>query len=179
MVDGSTGRSAGDGAGGEGHLTRYDPLVFKLIYRYRLQERVDLEDLAQEGRFGVCLALSTYSERAASEFTWVYIVVRRVLIDYARKEKPYTLLDELSEKDRKMIQEETERLFREDQRNQEILREIEAAWDTLSPGEAEVTALKVQGYSYEEIQEATGTTPNTAACKKTRARRKIKEFVGE
>jgi RNA polymerase sigma-70 factor, ECF subfamily len=139
-------------------VERYSHRLFRLAYRMAGNEN-DAEELVQETFLRAYRNLARFEAR--SNFgTWLYRICTNCSLDYLRRRRPQSELQELdnpegsfSANDISHPSPSPERLFL----SAEMLREMEAAIDQLTPTERTAFALRHQeGLSIEEISHILG-----------------------
>ena len=139
----------------------------------------DVEDIGQQVFLKVFQALKRFDGRSSFS-TWLYKIAVNETYDYLRKKKARKLVYEA---DLSLEQEERLGDYAPDadrsaaHERAEAQQAVERLLAELSPEERLMIVLKeVEGYSVEEISEATGINPNTVKVRMFRARRRLTEL---
>ena len=77
----------------ESVYTEYQPRVMNYIHA-RVRSRADAEDLCADVFENIQAKLDGYDREKASLSTWIYCITRNSIIDFYRKSRPYSELDE-------------------------------------------------------------------------------------
>ena len=137
-----------------------------------LGEREDVEELVQD-TFVRCFASLEGFRGESTLRTWLFTILRRLLLDKRRARARRPIAVAVSEGDAMtdfdaldgMVASETE-------------RRVKQAIETLTPTQREVFTLRVsEGLSYKEIAEVAGTTEGAARVHYHNAMRAVKEFL--
>ena len=139
----------------------------------------DVEDIGQQVFLKVFLAIKRFDGRSSFS-TWLYKIAVNETYDYLRKKKARKLVYEA---DMSVDQEERLSDYSPDEsraaahEQTEARQAVERLLAELNPDERLMIVLKeVEGYSVEEISEATGINPNTVKVRMFRARRRLTEL---
>ncbi len=146
------------------HITKHQKIIYKVCNLY-VEDKTDREDLFQE----ICLqAWKSYSTfRGDAQFsTWLYRIALNTAITFFKKEKRQvkTVYNEILP-DLKNVDDETEEQFKAMYKAIGNLNKIDKA----------LVVLYLEDYSYVEIGETLGITPNNVAVKMNRLKLKLKE----
>lgn len=145
-------------------ITKHQKIIYKVCNLY-VEEKTNREDLFQE----ICLqAWKSYNAfRGEAQFsTWLYRIALNTAITFLNKEKKQTntiYTDVLP--DLKSTGDETEEQFKAMYKAIGNLNKIDKA----------LVMLYLEDYSYVEIGETLGITPNNVAVKMNRLKLKLKE----
>lgn len=145
-------------------ITKYQKIIYKVCNLY-LEDKTDREDLFQE----ICLQAwkSYHTFRGEAKFsTWLYRIALNTAITFFNKEKKQAKIsyaDVLPEF--KNITDESDEQFKAMYKAISNLNKIDKA----------LVMLYLEDYSYIEIGETLGITPNNVAVKMNRLKLKLKE----
>lgn len=162
-------------------LLRHEKIVYHIVLRM-MGESEAVEDLSQDVFLKVYRHLPQFDEKSAFS-TWIYRIVVNTCIDEMRKRKgkqTYSLEAEIEATDGSYQRQFADHGDTPEQSmlRQELREEVLSAMDTLSPEHKTVVVLRdIQGFSYEEISEMTGTTLGTVKSRLSRARLHLKEQI--
>lgn len=137
-------------------------------------ERTELEELVQDTFVRAFNALDGF--RGDSSFrTWLFSILRRLLLDRRRARKRERQSVEVQEGDVATEFDALDSVVAD-----ETHLRLRAAVERLSPTQREVFALRVgEGLSYKEIADAVGTTEGAARVHYHNAMRAVKELINE
>jgi RNA polymerase sigma-70 factor (ECF subfamily) len=137
-------------------------------------ERNEVDELVQDTFVRAFNSLEGF--RGDSSFrTWLFTILRRLLVDRKRAEKRRRDRDEVQEDDAATEYDALDTVVAD-----ETQRRLQKAIAKLSPTQKEVFTLRVsEGLSYKEIAEAVGTTEGAARVHYHNAMRAVKEFLDE
>ncbi len=165
-------------------LSRYERPVFSLVYRM-VGHRAIAEDLAQEAFIRAFGAIDSYNP--AYKFSnWIFKIANNHTIDWLRKKKldtvsidgsPHASSSEDIERTRYTVESGDERpdAYVE---NRELGGRIENAIARLRPEYRAVVMMRhVEGFSYDEISDATDLPLGTVKTYLHRARGELKELL--
>ncbi|MGH9818633.1 MAG: RNA polymerase sigma factor [Pyrinomonadaceae bacterium] len=165
--------ASGDRTAVEDCLDKYGGLVWS-IARKLIRNNDDAEDAVQEIFIDVWKNASRFDETRSSETTFIAMIARRRIIDRIRYSSRRISADSLED----VLVEPMSRTDESMQISVEA-RETAKAMRDLRPEQRQVLQLSIgQGFSHQEIADATGMPLGTV---KTHARRgilQIREFLG-
>ncbi|HJV18296.1 MAG TPA: sigma-70 family RNA polymerase sigma factor [Sediminibacterium sp.] len=147
-------------------LNQHQKIIYKVCNLY-MQSHTDREDLFQEITLQAWKAFGKF--RGDARFsTWLYRVALNTAITYFRKEKKNIVfttneLPEQSMGPQDPIEMQTKAMY--------------AAIANLSRIDKAIVMLYLEDYSYNEISEVVGITPNHIAVKMNRIKAKLKEHT--
>jgi RNA polymerase sigma-70 factor (ECF subfamily) len=163
----------GDNTAAEDCLKQYGGLVWSLARR-ALPRTEDAEDAVQEIFIEIWKTAGRFDETQSSETTFIAMIARRRLIDRLRRANRRLAPESLED-----AQVEPANRFDEKMQASVEAREAARAMQNLRPEQKQVLALSIiQGWSHQEISDATGMPLGTV---KTHARRgllQVREFLG-
>lgn len=147
---------------------KYEPLIVtvsKRMYRYCKNAGVEINDLIQEGRLGLNVAINGYQiSKDATFYTYARTCIERGIINYvvrAKRQKNRVLNESMSLELPDDEQYKFEKIFADNSQNPEIQvleyeREqelINNVKENLTDFEQQVFELKLASFSYKEIAE--------------------------
>src|SRR3954471_24842456 len=137
-------------------------------------ERNEVDELVQDTFVRAFNSLEGF--RGDSSFrTWLFTILRRLLVDRKRAEKRRRDRNEVQEDDAATEYDALDSVVAD-----ETQKRLQQAIRRLSPTQKEVFVLRVsEGLSYKEIAEAVGTTEGAARVHYHNAMRAVKEFLDE
>jgi RNA polymerase sigma-70 factor (ECF subfamily) len=137
-------------------------------------ERNDVDELVQDTFVRAFNSLDGF--RGESSFrTWLFTILRRLLLDRRRMEKRRRDRTEVQEGDLATEYDALDSVVAD-----ETQQQLQKAVAGLTPTQREVFTLRVsEGLSYKEIAEAVGTTEGAARVHYHNAMRAVKEFLDE
>lgn len=137
-------------------------------------ERNEVDELVQDTFVRAFNSLEGF--RGDSSFrTWLFTILRRLLVDRKRAEKRRRDRNEVQEDDASTEYDALDTVVAD-----ETQKRLQQAVGRLSPTQKEVFTLRVsEGLSYKEIAEAVGTTEGAARVHYHNAMRAVKEFLDE
>lgn len=147
-----------------GLLKEHQKIIYKVCNLY-MQSHADKDDLFQEITLQAWKAYANF--RGDSKFsTWLYRVALNTAITFYRKEKKNIVLNvetvpELSENIIDHVEEKTKAMY--------------LAIGELSKIDKAIVMLYLEDYTYTQISEIIGITPNNIAVKMNRIKIKLKE----
>jgi RNA polymerase sigma-70 factor (ECF subfamily) len=147
-----------------GLLKEHQKIIYKVCNLY-MQSHADKDDLFQEITLQAWKAYANF--RGDSKFsTWLYRVALNTAITFYRKEKKNIVLNvetvpELSENIIDHVEEKTKAMY--------------SAIGELSKIDKAIVMLYLEDYTYTQISEIIGITPNNIAVKMNRIKIKLKE----
>jgi RNA polymerase sigma-70 factor (ECF subfamily) len=145
-------------------ITKHQKIIYKVCNLY-VEDKTDRQDLFQE----ICLQAwkSYHLFRGDAQFsTWLYRIALNTAITFFKKEKKQvqTIYNEVLPELRN-VDDETEEQFKAMYKAISNLNKIDKA----------LVMLYLEDYSYIEIGETLGITPNNVAVKMNRLKLKLKE----
>lgn len=147
-----------------GLLKEHQKIIYKVCNLY-MQSHADKDDLFQEITLQAWKAYANF--RGDSKFsTWLYRVALNTAITFYRKEKKNIVLNvetvpELSENIIDHVEEKTKAMY--------------SAIGELSKIDKAIVMLYLEDFTYTQISEIIGITPNNIAVKMNRIKIKLKE----
>jgi len=167
---------AGDEAAFREIVERYQSKVFSIIHGI-VRQRNDVEDIAQQVFAKVYLSIRNFDFRS-SLITWIYKITVNECFDYLRKKKVRKLVYEsdLSEDEVRRVENTEPSIDRQPPQDTTLARRDYVLKLLSRVSEEERTLLmmkEVEGYSVEELAQATGMNENTIKVKLFRARQKL------
>lgn len=137
-------------------------------------ERNEVDELVQDTFVRAFNSLEGF--RGDSSFrTWLFTILRRLLVDRKRAEKRRRDRNEVQEDDAATEYDALDSVVAD-----ETQKRLQQAIHRLSPTQKDVFSLRVsEGLSYKEIAEAVGTTEGAARVHYHNAMRAVKEFLDE
>jgi RNA polymerase sigma-70 factor (ECF subfamily) len=147
-----------------GLLKEHQKIIYKVCNLY-MQSHADKDDLFQEITLQAWKAYANF--RGDSKFsTWLYRVALNTAITFYRKEKKNIVFNvetvpELSENIIDHVEEKTKAMY--------------SAIGELSKIDKAIVMLYLEDYTYTQISEIIGITPNNIAVKMNRIKIKLKE----
>ncbi len=146
-------------------LNQHQKIVYKVCNLY-MDSYADREDLFQEITLQAWKAYGSF--RGDAKFsTWLYRVALNTAITFFRKEKRKPDIYSTD-----CVPDQTEELY---DPVEEQVRAMYAAIGNLSKIDKAIVMLYLEDYSYIEIGETIGITPNNVAVKMNRIKTKLKE----
>lgn len=161
---------AGDERAATALVERHAPALARFAASFG--ERDDIEELVQDTFVRAFASLEGFRGESSLR-TWLFTILRRLLVDRRRSRRRRRDRVEIQESDAAteydpldgMLADETERRMRD-------------AITRLSPTQREVFTLRVtEGLSYRQIAEIVGTTEGAARVHYHNAMRAVKEFI--
>lgn len=162
-------------------LLRHEKIVYHIVLRM-MGEGESVEDISQEVFLKVYRHLPQFDEKSAFS-TWIYRIAVNTCIDEMRKRKGkqvYSLEAEIEADDNSYQRQFADGGETPEQSilRQELRQEVLSAMEELSPEHKAVVVLRdIQGFSYDEIAEMTGTTLGTVKSRLSRGRLHLKEQI--
>lgn len=171
----------GDDTARERLLEKYNDRVHKIARSFFLNGG-DIDDLVQEGRVGLCLAISNYDGKSASFSTYAHLCIRNKIIDAVKtnrngKNAPLNNFLPIVEVGEELYSAngnlEDEIIMREDRR--EFLEKMSAC---LSSYEFKVIVMYIDGMKISQIAKALKKSDKSINNAITRSKSKLKEVYG-
>lgn len=160
-------------------VLEHEKIVYNVAFRM-MNNEADSYDISQEAFIKAFKSIRNFNEQSSFS-TWIYRITVNTCIDELRKRKGKETLsmDQELENDDGSFKQQFE--DGENTPEQKILEkegqeEIVEALERLSTEHKSVLILRdLQGFSYDEIAETTGTTLGTVKSRISRARNQLKE----
>lgn len=171
----------GDMAAFEQLILEHEKIVYNVALRM-MNHREDADDIAQEVFIKAFRSIGNFDERATFS-TWIYRITVNTCIDEMRKRKGkqnFSLDSEIEDEEGSFKQQIADKgeTPEESLLRQEGQSEIVEALRTLSEDHKMVVILRdVQGLSYDEVAEATGTSLGTVKSRLSRGRNQLKAEI--
>lgn len=152
------------------------PKIYNYIF-YRLLNKEVTEDLVSDVFLKVIAKSNTYNNSKSELSTWIFTIAKNVVIDYYRKNKPTSYINEEIEKgnEKKFV------VMQDEFTNTEDKLVLQKALKTLTERERTIIALKYySGMDYKQIAEHIGKekiTPNNISVILNRALKKLKTIL--
>ena len=167
---------SGDEAAFREIVERYQSKVFSIIHGI-VRQRNDVEDIAQQVFAKVYLSLRNFDFRS-SLITWIYKITVNECFDYLRKRKVRKLVYEsdMSEDEVRRVENSEPVIDRQAPVDADLARRdyVLKLLSRVSEEERHLLLMKeVEGFSVEELAQATGMNENTIKVKLFRARQKL------
>jgi len=167
---------AGDDSAFREIVERYQSKVFSIIHGI-VRQRNDVEDIAQQVFAKVYLSLRNFDFRS-SLITWIYKITVNECFDYLRKRKVRKLVYEsdMSEDEVRRVENSEPVIDRQAPVDADLARRdyVLKLLSRVSEEERHLLLMKeVEGFSVEELAQATGMNENTIKVKLFRARQKL------
>ena len=162
-------------------VTLYENKILNYCYRM-LGNRADAEDATQEVFVKLYRFIDSFTGQSAFS-TWLYKIASNVCLDPLRKNKRHTdtvsLHQQNAEGEEFLLNIEDKGLTPyESAQVSEAQRALFLALEQLGEEQRQVVVLRdVEGLSYEEIAQITGTAPGTVKSRINRARQALKKLL--
>lgn len=158
-------------------VERYQRDIFNLAYR-STHNRQDAEDIAQETFLRAFRALSTY-DPARPLRTWLYAIAANICRDWARRRQSRPETVELMESDARLVPSKAPQPADVAARR-ETRRAVEEAVMKLEPDyRLPVVLFYMRGVPQAEIAEIMGLPVSVVKNRLYRARRRLREMLGD
>lgn len=161
-------------------ISSYTKPLLNYIYRY-VKNQADAEDILQETYIKVYNSLKTF-EGNSSFKTWLYRIATNLCIDFLRKNKKNDQNLSLSQttEDGEYELQIPDNTFSPEiyTKKNAAQAALMSAMETLSREHRTIITLRdIEGFSYDEIAEATNTTVGTVKSRINRARSHLKKIL--
>ena len=162
-------------------VTLYENKILNYCYRM-LGNRADAEDATQEVFVKLYRFIDSFTGQSVFS-TWLYKIASNVCLDLLRKNKRHTdtvsLHQQNAEGEEFLLNIEDKGLTPyESAQVSEAQRALFLALEQLGEEQRQVVVLRdVEGLSYEEIAQITGTAPGTVKSRINRARQALKKLL--
>ncbi|AET69230.1 RNA polymerase sigma factor, sigma-70 family [Desulfosporosinus orientis DSM 765] len=162
----------------ESELERMYEDYFSKIYNYifcRLLHKEQTEEIVGEIFLKVISHLNSYESGKASFNTWIFTIARNVLIDFYRKNRTVTSIDDEAFPEQALTVDFDEqcRLIENDD-----WRELYKALSSLNERQRDVIALKYyESFNNREIARITGINESTVSTLCVRAIKKMRALI--
>ncbi len=150
------------------------PLVRSLAAKYK-SLLLDGDDLFQEGMLGLLAAVRTFSEDGGASFrTYASVCVNNRIISALRKSTGGAQAAQFVPFDDRFLPDAAQSPEEQQLLREECEKLLHSVSTRLSPAERTVLRLFLNGFSYKEIAEKTGTTPKSVDNALQRVRHKLR-----
>ena len=161
----------------EALLQRYQSRIYAHALRMTENEQ-DAFDVSQNVALKIYKALPSFREEARLS-TWIYQVTRNACLDFLKKRRPQTSLEELAEQGIELPAAETYSVEKSSLLAEKKMA-VKRAICALPASQKSILILRdIEGYSYEENAILTKTTLGTVKSRISRARGMIRQALGE
>lgn len=159
-------------------ITNYQSIVFNVAYRI-LHDEDAAADAAQEAFLSAFHALAGF--RGGSFKAWLLRIVTNACYDHLRalQRRPTSSLDDLQvDPDHSLMLLDEAESPEEYAVRQDLGRAIQAGLDELPPDQRATLILSdIQGFSYEEIAQATSVSLGTVKSRLSRGRARLRDYL--
>ena len=150
------------------------PIVLSLAAKYK-SLLLDGDDLFQEGMLGLLAAVRTFSEDGGASFrTYASVCVNNRIVSALRKSTGGAQAAQFVPFDDRFLPDAVQSPEEQQLLREECEKLLHSVSTRLSPAEQTVLRLFLNGFSYKEIAEKTGTTPKSVDNALQRVRHKLR-----
>ena len=153
---------------------RHQGLIYKISRAYASTSE-DMQDLLQEIMLQLWHSIPSFREQA-KESTWIYRVALNTAMGWSRTERKHS---RTRRRVLLMAVPSTPPDPGEDLEKEERLAKVYEVVRSLSPADASVVLLFLDGLSYEDMAEVLGITVSNVGVKLHRAKKRIAQLLGE
>ncbi len=170
-------------------LKKYEPIIENMSFSY-IREfyllRLDVDDLIQEGRLAVALAINSFSiDKNVLFYTYVILCIRRAMLHYIRKcsSGKNSLLDfaiSIDDTENDVINNYSSSVLEEPMnylQESELYMDIMRFKCDLNHDDASILSLKIASFSYKEISLLLDISRNVVAKRLEAIRKKLKKYL--